>query len=519
MFMHRLAVLVVPLLLIAAPAHAADRKFDADADAKAIAPFLDDRTVAVAHVDLTRLDVDALADKIAALTKLKPDDLAEPKKVAAEVAQALTKAGVRDAFLVVSLADLPNEPPFVVLPLEKGADVKAILALTPKMGDVKSYSLPPKYEFERIGDAAVLGGEATRKRLKDLKPEPRPEVAKAFAASGDGVARAALFAPTDARKVLEETLPDLPPDLGGGSIKVLTRGLQWVALTVDAPPKLTVRGIVQASDKDAAKALHELLTRAVKFFGKQKDVQEIVDAEKLLEALRLKVDGDRLTLTADEAKLTEVLAPAAVKLRALAAKNAAADDAGQLGRALHRYHDANGRFPPVASFDKQDRPLLSWRVHVLPHLGEQKLYKEFKLDEPWDSEHNKKLIAKMPKVFANPAVPKLAADGKTTILAPVHKDAVFTGDKQGVRVVDITDGTSATVLLVDADESAAVVWTKPDDLKLDPKDPHKGLSARWEGAYLLLFADGSVHFVAKTIDNTTLWALFTRNGGEAVNVP
>ena len=432
--MHRLAVLVVPLLLIAVPARAADRKFDADAAAKAIAPFLDDRTVAVAHVDLTRVDVDVIADKIVALTKFKPDDVAEPKKAAAGIVQTLTKAGARDAFLVVSLADLPNEPPFVVLPLEKGADVKAILELTPKVGDVKSYGPPPvKYEFERIGDAAVLGGEATRQRLKALKPQPRPEVAEAFAACGDGVARAALFAPTDARKVLEETLPELPPELGGGSIKVLTRGLRWVALTVDAPPKLTLRGIVQASDNDAAKALHELLAKAAKFVGEQKDVQEIVDAEKLLEALRPKVDGDRVTLTADEAKLTEVLAPAAAKLRALAVKNAAADNVRRLGVALHHYHDANGRFPTVGNFDKQGRPLLSWRVHLLPHLGEQKLYKEFHLDEPWDSEHNKKLVAKMPKVFANPAVPKLAADGKTTFLASVHPDAVFTGDKQGVR--------------------------------------------------------------------------------------
>jgi len=52
------------------------------------------------------------------------------------------------------------------------------------------------------------------------------------------------------------------------------------------------------------------------------------------------------------------------------------------------------------------------------YIEEQKLYQEFKLDEPWDSDHNKKLIAKMPKVFANPHNPKQAVDGKTTYLAP-----------------------------------------------------------------------------------------------------
>src|SRR5262249_15157914 len=125
----------------------------------------------------------------------------------------------------------------------------------------------------------------------------------------------------------------------------------------------------------------------------------------------------------------------------------------------------------------------------------------------------------MPKVFAGPANPKLAADGKTTYLAPVHADAVFTGDKQGLRIVDVLDGTSVTVLLVDADAAAAVVWTKPDDLKVDPKAPRKGLAARPGDKYLLGMADGSVYFAPKKIDDTTLWAIFTRNGGETVNLP
>src|SRR5262249_30325646 len=125
----------------------------------------------------------------------------------------------------------------------------------------------------------------------------------------------------------------------------------------------------------------------------------------------------------------------------------------------------------------------------------------------------------MPKVFAGPANPKLAADGKTTYLAPVHADAVFTGNKQGVRIVDITDGTSNTVLLVDTDDAAAVVWTKPDGLKLDPKDPHKGLSARWGGMYVLLLADGGVPSGPKKTDNRPLWAPSPRTGGEVVTLP
>src|SRR3954451_7149194 len=98
----------------------------------------------------------------------------------------------------------------------------------------------------------------------------------------------------------------------------------------------------------------------------------------------------------------------------------------------------------------------------------------------------------MPKGLATDTHPKLAADGKTTYLAPVHKEAIFTGDPQGLRIANITDGTSNTVLLADAADANAVTWTKPDDLKLDPKDPAKGLGTRFGDYYLFLFADGSV---------------------------
>src|SRR5260370_4929892 len=69
-----------------------------------------------------------------------------------------------------------------------------------------------------------------------------------------------------------------------------------------------------------------------------------------------------------------------------------ANNLKQIGLALHNYNDAYARLPAVANFDKQGKPLLSWRVHLLPFIEQEDLYKEFHLDEPWDSEHNKQLI-------------------------------------------------------------------------------------------------------------------------------
>lgn len=67
-----------------------------------------------------------------------------------------------------------------------------------------------------------------------------------------------------------------------------------------------------------------------------------------------------------------------------------------IGQALDNYHIVNDQYPPARGCDKKGKPLLSWRVHILPFLDEQELYEKFKLDEPWDSEHNKKLLAEIP---------------------------------------------------------------------------------------------------------------------------
>src|SRR5262249_22126086 len=128
--------------------------------------------------------------------------------------------------------------------------------------------------------------------------------------------------------------------------------------------------------------------------------------------------------------------------------------------ATHEYHDLHGRLPAAALYDGAGKALLSWRVQVLPHLGHKELYQQFKRDEPWDSEHNKKLLASMPDVFA-PVFGPQQAPGHTFYQAFTGPGTIFEG-RQGIRITDIFDGTSVTILLVEAGE--AVPRTKPADL-------------------------------------------------------
>src|SRR5438477_510375 len=131
---------------------------------------------------------------------------------------------------------------------------------------------------------------------------------------------------------------------------------------------------------------------------------------------------------------------------------------------MHNYHDTYRHFPPQALTDKNGKPLLSWRVAILPFIEQDNLYRQFKLNEPWDSEHNKKLLETMPKVYASVNA-NTKEKFETFYQVFVGKGTVFEpGEK--ISFPQIPDGTSNTLMAVEAGDS--VPWTKPEDLVFDP---------------------------------------------------
>src|SRR5262249_15789904 len=154
--------------------------------------------------------------------------------------------------------------------------------------------------------------------------------------------------------------------------------------------------------------------------------------------------------------------------------------------------------------------LLSWRVAILPYIEQDALYKQFKLDEPWDSEHNKNLAATRVKLYELPGVTGEPA-GTTHYRVFVGGGALFELNR-GVRFVEIRDGMSNTIMVVEAKDG--VPWTKPDELTYAPdKRPAVGY---FKDGFNALFADGAVRWIKPTIDPKVLHALITRAGGENV---
>jgi hypothetical protein len=233
-----------------------------------------------------------------------------------------------------------------------------------------------------------------------------------------------------------------------------------------------------------------------------------------------------------------LLQPAVTRVQQAATRLKDAENLKALALAIHNFTDAHGKLPQATAFRTRDgRPGLSWRVALLPYLNEDNLYRQFKLDEPWDSPHNLRLVSQMPKVFL---MPGQADDGtgrthyqvfvgKGTLFedpfqpkqpgAPVPPSVTGPGQIQlGTRFpVGVIDGTSNTILFATA--RTPVVWTKPDDLGFEANGILPPLGEQTRSDFNVALADASVRSLPQSISEQTLKAMITRNGGEVVPWP
>ncbi|MGD0041961.1 MAG: DUF1559 domain-containing protein [Isosphaeraceae bacterium] len=486
-----------------------------DARSQSIAPFLDNDVFAIGRMDLAKVDVDKLAQRLVA----DQEQAGEMSQTIAPWFAALRKAGAKEIYLLGILPELlsPSTSPFpVIVPLGEGADAKAIGQLLCGGGSVKGPVTLPT--CATVHNAVFAGTNEALERVRQLKPVERSELAAAFATLGDTGAELILTPSADTRRVVEEMLPILPKELGGGPITSVTRGLLWTAVGLSPDPEPRLQFVVQAKDAESAQALNALGKSILQYLRQSPQVPRYApDFTKLADDLKAEVNQDRITVVIDGQKASTWAATLTSPLRENAARRVCTNNLLQIGLAMHNYHSRHKTFPPAYSVDKAGKPLLSWRVLILPYLDQEALYKEFHLDEPWDSEHNRALIDRMPPTYHCPGGSSKRADlGKTTYLTPRGKATIFPGS-EGIKIQKITDGTSNTIFVVDAGNDRAVTWTKPDDWDVDPKLDLKGIFGHHPGGTPFTFADGSVRFIKETVDPKTLEMLITRDGGEVIS--
>lgn len=272
----------------------AESRFDPAALAKTVAPFIEPQTIAVVHFDLSRLAVEPTMVQMQQWFPQHKNEIAAIGAPIAKQCGAARRAGAKDLYFIYSMRDLPIPgDALAVITLEPTADEKAVIAALAS----------PKDKVERRDRMLLIGPKAMMDRMHDAKPEPRPDLARAFEAAGDTPFQAILTLPSYTARVVEETMPTLPTAIGGGPSTILTRGIVWAVVSVDLPPHPAVRLVIQSADQPSAEAMRTKWSEMIGMLGKNEQFRrDLPQFEPIARLFLPEAKGGRLTIALSESK-------------------------------------------------------------------------------------------------------------------------------------------------------------------------------------------------------------------------
>ncbi len=233
-------------------------------------------------------------------------------------------------------------------------------------------------------------------------------------------------------------------------------------------------------------------------------------AELKTEATVVRLQSQTELDVADTA--VSVLAPAVLAARGAAQRAQSMNNMKQIMLAMHNYADVNKHFPAAVVIGPDGKTPHSWRIELLPYLDRAALYQQYKMDEPWDSENNKKVLEQIPVVFRHAQADPKSKFSSYFLLT--GDTTIFPGMKP-TAIPEITDGTSNTIAVVEAQRP--IPWTKPEDIPYDPAKPLPKLGGYEPNTFSAAFADGSVRAIQNNVDQNILRALISRAGGEVIS--
>ncbi len=305
--------------------------------------------------------------------------------------------------------------------------------------------------------------------------------------------------------------PNQPaPNLSDDADYLLLKGRQVAG-------KFQVAGTVDCRSPEAAARIKNIvqavLTKAIEEFSELEDAgpgtpQAALAAGpsipsitmKLINATSLQVNGAELrSLTTLASDFGSDFAKAIVPARAAARSAASTNKMKQIGIALQNYVDTHKQFPPAVVIGPDGKTPHSWRVEMLRFMGKQDLYDRYKMDEPWDSEHNKQLVKEGADLFSVPSDPPNDTCGYYLVVGP---GTAFDPDQPPSKIRNIIDGTSQTIALVEA--KRGYTWTQPEDVKVDPDQPLPKLGGYFDEGYGVGYLDGHVMFFPHDFDERIL---------------
>lgn len=477
-------------------------------DFDSIKPFFDSNTIGFLHIDLETTEVSDFFDLATAISGRPGSKQAaqaerefqQTRLMVDQWVNSLKEAGATDVFGLFNLTD--PEASCLILP---AADQMA----AEKFQD--ALPLPTA----KIGNAVIIGNTERVKKLLDFGLDKRDDVDQLLALTRGHQVTLGIAPSKDHLKVLRQAMPILPPPLNTLDGISMADGLRQIVFTVDSldVENFQANLTIHSENAEACAAVAKELGKA--FDSIAAGEPQLPDGlnqfiVQLANGFEVTQSENSIVIEARTEQLVmvrEAFAPLMARAAKASARTMMANKIRQLAISFHNWADSHkGVLPAWAITDEEGKPLLSWRVQILPLIGQSELYEKFHLDEPWDSPHNIKLVTEMPDLYApeggwigESISQQLRSDGKTMFAIP-RGEGMF-GHPEGRRFREITDGTSNTIMILTTAPKNAVVWTKPFDVNIDGQSPKSKLLFDEVSLILTVFADGSIHNMDANVDD------------------
>ncbi len=550
---------------------------EGDGDWETVAQFVNSQTPFVVRLDLEGVNLDQTGESLTrvfhnVLSKAGFDAISE-RRCEEAFARTIASSVVAGKFALTTISGGASLPKIYVVGFLTDDSIQCVGVVSTKDKGLAQLdvwrNLAAKYEvklYER--DSCFIFNptheeEELDELLKGIKAEPAPAIEKFF--SDESATFAAYVAKFPLERILKENGVKLDKTFKefegkGFAISPLwnlcKESFESAEILLDLN-KLTYSDVVMFADEesavDARKQLESLIdalaiaqtsvagdsSLVMESFGLQDLSRELTRA-----AMRKglpRVEGNRLVDDSTKSSSPSIahigiavglLLPAVQAPRLATRRVQCTNNLKQIMLAVHNFHDTNAWLPPAYTVDADGKPMHSWRVYLLPFLGEVKLYAQIRLNEPWNSEWNSQFHSQTPDVYRCPKDEDLPEGttrysfvvGKNTPFAKpatVDKDGAFSKTKRASFAI-ITDGMSHTICIVE--RKKAVCWMNPNE-EFDVESLENGFddskddclqSSHAGGANVGMF-DGAVLFVPDSLSGETLKALGTMNGGEAVS--
>lgn len=551
-------------------------------------PLISENTVGFIHADFSGIEMEAVKKRIQQTgEKLLRDlqfDEQSFKSTARELAAELDKldANIRPYFEMITQelgireiavifdADLfgKHQIPFiVVVPWKNKTDDDLDLARTQL--DMYNYE---RSRFVKIGDLLILpwdipnAAEKITDWAKNVKSDAKSPIYTALESVADADVKFVGAMTESTRNILNAALNTHREQNGDqvftNMLIFASRKVQWVSfsmslsmLTGTEPPKIgEVYGIVQTykrSDAVQLRGIMELLIVDSVNKGKFTADQNVQQGFKIppvvfqflkgaLRSMLPELEENKLVYRSKElfgiSNVTLVntggmgfalLLPAVQAAREAARRMQCSHNLRQIMLALHVHTDKTSQalLPPLYTVDKTGKPLHSWRVLILPYMGHEELYKNIRLDEPWDSEYNSQFHTVSIPQYTCPSN-RYKQPGKDCCYAGIAGESLIPAAKEniqtGIRFHNLTDGASNTLGLIEVREPFC--WMDPTaDITLNElakginRGGHCG-SFHTDGCNAVMF-DGACRFLTNLVEPQTLRQLGDIDDGEAVPLP